>query len=126
MSEKVDKHWKGHLQAYMAADISYKTKRFATALDGFRRALSLAPGDVDTLWGIADCYNEQKRPRLAERYYRSAIKNASVKQRSPLYFNLGNVLFDQKRFKEAVQSYRHAPAKMARKNLSLAKQRLRC
>lgn len=124
MSEKADNRWEGHLQAYTAADTSYKTKRFTAALAGFRRALSLAPGDVDTLWAIADCYNEQKRPRLAERYYRSAIKHAPVKQRPTLYFNLGNILFDQKRFKEAVQIYRYAPAKMASKNLSLAKQRL--
>ena len=112
------------MQAYTAADTLYKAKQFAAALAKFRRALSLAPGNVDTLWAIADCYNEQKRPRLAERYYRSAIKQASVKQRPVLYFNLGNSLVDQKRFKEAVQIYRQAPAKMARKNLSLAKERL--
>lgn len=124
MSQKTDKRWERHLQAYTAADTLYKAKRFAAALAGFRRALSLAPDDVDTLWAIADCYNEQKRPRLAERYYRSAIKQASVKQRPELYFNLGNALFDQKRFKEAVQIYRQAPVKMARTNLSLAKKRL--
>ena len=124
MSQKPDKHWERHLQAYSAADTLYKAKRFAAALAGFRRALSLAPDDADTLWAIADCYNEQKRHRLAERYYRSAIKHASVKQRPTLYFNLGNALLDQKRFKAAAQAYRYAPAKMACKNLSLAKERL--
>lgn len=124
MSEKTDKRWEEHLQAYAAADALYKAKRYAAALAGFRRALSLAPDDVDTLWAIADCYSEQRRPRLAERYYRFAIKHASVKQRPELYFNLGNALFDQKRFKEAVTIYRQAPATMARKNLSSAKERL--
>ena len=124
MTQKSYKRWESHLQAYTEADTLYKARRYAAALAGFRRALSLAPGDVDTLWAIADCYNEQKRPRLAERYYRSAIKRAPVKQRPTLYFNLANTLLDQKRFKEAVQVYRQAPAKMARKNLSLARQRL--
>ncbi len=112
------------MQAYSAADVLYKAKKFIEALAGFRTALSFAPEDADTLWAIADCYEAQNRLRLAERYYRHAIKHAPVKQRPLLYFNLGNVLFDQKRFKEAVQTYRHAPIKLARKNLSLTKELL--
>lgn len=124
MSQNADGKWEKHLKAYTAADYLYRKGRVAAALTGFRRALSLAPGNVDTLWAIADCYDEQKRPRLAERYYRSAIKYAPARQRPTLYFNLGNALFDQKRSNDAVQSYRRAPVTMARKNLALAKARL--
>lgn len=119
-----DKKLQAHLEAYTSADDLYSARKFARALVGFRRALSLAPGDSDTLWAVADCYSDLKRPRMAERYYRAALKKATRGDRSALLFNVGNALFDQGCFADAVRCYRRVPSKASRNNLALAQERL--
>lgn len=126
MAATSDKKWEAHLKAYAAGDTLYKAERFRDALQKFRRALTLAPGNSDTLWAIAGCHDELGRPRLAERFYRAALQGAVQKDRAALYYNLGNALFDQGRFKEAIRCYSRVSARSdtiraARKNMTRAK-----
>jgi Tfp pilus assembly protein PilF len=77
------------------------------------------------LWAIGNCHTELSQPRIAERAFRKAIANADPKDIGALRYNLGNALYDQRRFAAAAWHYRRAPkqgtvARLARRNLQLA------
>ena len=114
---------------YRAADDLYRLGRYSDALKEFELALGALPDDCDTLWAIADCYSELGKPYLAERYFTSALKSCLPGKRTDLLFNLGNSLFDQMKFNQAIDVYRTIPKessiyKKAQKNLRLAKRKI--
>jgi tetratricopeptide (TPR) repeat protein len=80
------------------------------------------------LWAIADCYDELKRPRMAQRYYSRALKLAPTNN-AALRYNLANALFDLQEYSEAIRQLQKITSKNAelrykvRKNLQLARSR---
>jgi Tfp pilus assembly protein PilF len=95
----------------------------------FRKALKAWPRDSDTAWAIADCYSELLKPKLAEKFYRLALGTCAVKKRALLLYNIGNALFDQKKYKDALTQYERISKqnrvyKQARKNIKLAKSKI--
>lgn len=89
--------WEAHLACYAEADALYRSGQLARARKLFRNALALAPGDVDTLWALGDCYSELGKPRRAELFYRKARAGAAWEQRGDLLYNIANTLLDQRR-----------------------------
>ena len=115
---------------YCAGDIFYKQNNLNEAKEAFKKALRAWPDDIDALTTIGNCYDELRRPKLAERYFRRALLVPATKldkeKRQSIMLNIGNSLFDQHRFTEACKFYRNlldAPAEIgvrAKKNLALA------
>ena len=116
-----DRTWEAHLACYAEADALYRAGEVLRALKLFRNALILAPGDVDTLWAIGDCYTDLAKPRRAEGFYRRARAGAAWRERGDLLYNIANALLDQRRPAAALRLYRLVPIrassfKFVRKN----------
>jgi len=101
--------WTNHLRLYQQADARYQQGQTRSALKLFRAALSLAPGDADTLWAMADCYSDLAQPRKAERYYRLARACVPWSERGDLLYHIANALLDQGRLGAALSLYRRVP-----------------
>ena len=106
---QADRSWEAHLALYAAADSLFRDGKRRLALREFRNALLLAPGDVDTLWAIADCYSHLGKPHKAAQFYRRARTGATWQKRGDLLYNIANALLDQRRPLAAIRLYRLVP-----------------
>lgn len=115
---------------YQAADELYKQGKIKEALEEFKKALKAWPTDSDSAWAIADCYSEMGKPEEAEDYYKKALKYCPEDKRADLTYNIGNALFDQRRFKEAILIYEtipkeHQAYKLAKRSIGAAKRSIK-
>lgn len=102
---------------------------FQIAAVAFRRAFKSNPADFQSLLALGNCYDELKKPKLAERIFNRALElSPSGKDKAALHVNLANALYDQQKFDEAIENYRFAAnrrdaiGKVARRNLKRALQ----
>jgi tetratricopeptide (TPR) repeat protein len=95
--------------SYVRGDREFKERRYADAAKYFMAALDDWPEDWMAMHALANCYSEMKKPRKTERWFRLAIDIAPPENRVKLTYNLGNALFDQQRYEEAIQIYRNVP-----------------
>jgi len=58
---------------------------------------------------LGNCYDEPRRPKDAEKCLKRALAYCGNKHRSTIQFNLGNSLFDQERYNEAISHYQEVP-----------------
>jgi tetratricopeptide (TPR) repeat protein len=115
--------------AYVRGDKKFKEGRFAEAAKYFLVALEEWPEDWQAMDALGNSYSEMKKPRKAEQWFRQAMAVAPSESRPDLIYNLGNALFDQGRFDEAIAMYSQIPRGhktwcLAEKNIALAKRRL--
>ena len=96
--------------AYVRGHKLFKRGRFAPAAKWFSVAIEEWPEDWQALWALGNCHSEFEETQKAERCFRAALELASPKDRPKLIFNLGNALFDQQRFREAITVYQELPA----------------
>jgi tetratricopeptide (TPR) repeat protein len=117
---------------YCIGDCKFRTGDLKGAILAFRNAFKADTGDAQSLLAIGNCYDAQKKPRLAERYFRQALTlHPTNTDEASILVNLGNALIDQNRWMEAIE-YLTAPSERkdkivvtAKKNLSLVKARLK-
>ena len=95
--------------AYLDGLKKYEAHRYADAARDFLVALEEWPEDWMAMHALGNCYSETKKLRKAEKWFRLAIDNAPVKDQAKLAYNLGNALFDQQRYHEAIQMYCKVP-----------------
>lgn len=117
--------------AYVRGDQLYKEKRFYDAAKWFQIALDEWPEDWQAMWALGDCHSERKKPNKAEAMYRMAMEHAPTSKHPDLLFNLGNALYDQHQYTQAIETYQRIPPghqvhQMAASNITLAKNRERC
>jgi Tfp pilus assembly protein PilF len=117
--------WDMHVARYSEADALYHDGELRRALRKFKDALALAPGDPDTLWAIGDCYSELGNPWKAERYFRWSRVGALREKQGDLRYNIGNALFDQRRFAGALVQYGLVP-RSAKAYVSARKNQVAC
>lgn len=115
--------------AYVRGEKKYTERRYSEAAQYFLLALEEWPEDWMSMHALGDCYSEMKRPRKAEKYFRLALQVAPQERRADLIYNLGNALFDQGRYDEAIEQYRQVPcghkiAQLAANNISACQVRL--
>jgi tetratricopeptide (TPR) repeat protein len=114
---------------YILGDIYFKRNRFEKAAAAFRNSIRLRPNDPEALWALGNSYSELGKPILAERCFRRALKH-STKKKAEIRFNLGNALFDQRRYASAIDTYKlirptsKSIFRLARKNTSRARKKL--
>jgi tetratricopeptide (TPR) repeat protein len=90
-----------------AATSEFKLENFEVAVQAFRKACRADSEDALRLWALANCCDAMRRPKIAERFLRKGLELNGLKGRDRAAFrvNLGNALFDQKRFLEAAAAY---------------------
>lgn len=119
----------GNHSWYVVGDYRWKLGLIEDAMRAFRRSLRAWKSDTQAMWALGNCYTERKKPRLAEHYFRRALE--LEESNSSIRFNLGNVLFDQGKFEDAVNEYKVVVkgskdlSKAARKNIRLAESRIK-
>lgn len=116
---------------YCVGLAKYYQREFRQAIEALRRALRNDPEDFMAMRVIGDCYDELGQPKFAERYYRKALTlSPRGAYKAALQYNLGNSLFDQKRFVEAISLYkmlnnrRDEIGRKAQTNLAVASRKL--
>jgi tetratricopeptide (TPR) repeat protein len=115
--------------AYVRGDKKFKERRYADAAKYFMAALDEWTEDWMAMNALGNCYSEMKKPKKAEKWYRLAIENAPMEERIKLTYNLGNALFDQERYDEAILLYRLVPRghkiwRLAANNIATSEERL--
>lgn len=118
-----------HKQYYKKGNDHYNKEEFRAAILAFEKALDNRPNDTDTLWALGNCYTEYGQPDTAEKYFRMALEVCEPKQQGALIYNLGNTLFDQLKFKEAIVQYESISRennlfKKAKANINAAKKKI--
>lgn len=115
--------------AYVREDKKFRERRYGDAAKYFLAALEEWPEDWMAMHALGNCYSEMKKPRKAEKWLRLAIENAPPENHVELSYNLGNALFDQQRYDEAIQIYREIPSghevwRLASSNIAASERRL--
>ena len=116
---------------YAVGDILFLKMDYKNAVIAFKKALRSRTDDYQALWAIANCYSCLTKPVFAERYFRKAIQYAPKEEHESLRYDLGNALFDQQNYAEAIRLYTSikkanlALYKKAQKNVAIAKERVR-
>ena len=114
---------------YVVGDIYFRNKDFKRAVPAFKHSLDSWQEDGDAYLAIGNCYDELCEFAAAEDHFRKALEINPKCDKS--MYNLGNMLFDQEKYKESIECYEKvvnrdtAVGKMSYKNLKLAKSRLK-
>ncbi len=88
--------------------------KYMDAIDKYRKSLRYDKDMFDSTYGIGFCYDNLDRLKFAERYYKKAL---AISDEHPCLFNdLGNLLYEQSRYKEACKYYEKALRKCKHKS----------
>jgi len=113
---------------YVAGDVWYRQGDYASARRAFLRALDVRPDDLDALTALANCYSELGEPDRAEQTLRNALQHDPGN--ADLIYNLGNALFDQGKFEQAIGEYvlvadlESEVGELAKRNIIVANERM--
>ncbi len=99
-----------HYELYTSGDDAFRNGNISEARKFFQVALEYYPEDSDTWRALANCYAAMSKPRKAEECLRRALQFADEESIADINFDLGNCLFDQEKYAEAVQFYLQVPA----------------
>lgn len=116
-------------EAYRNGCSYYERKDYKQAKVLFEQALEYRPEDARTWFALGNCHDLMNQPTRAEVCYLMSLQHSAEDAQPNVYFNLGNSLFDQGKYQEAIDCYTkigdnskaYAPAQ---RNLSLAQARL--
>jgi tetratricopeptide (TPR) repeat protein len=98
-----------NIAAYSEADALYRKGRFREALRSFKCAAEADPEDSACWFAMGSCFDALKKPQRAELAYRKALSLAPEADHPALFFNIGNALFDQQLFDQAIIWYAKIP-----------------
>jgi len=93
---------------YLVGDIFYREGDYTKAINAFEASIEKFPNDSAAMHAIANCYSELGKPDKSEEYLRNAMK---FEESPGIIFNLGNALFDQEKYSEAIIFYRRISEK---------------
>ena len=110
---------------YLVGSIYFMCDDFNQSLRALKCSLKHWEDDHQAMYGVACCYSELGKPKLAERYFRKALSLSP--NRGKYIYNLGNALFDQNEYELAIIEYLKVPKSdlethlLAQKNILKAK-----
>ncbi len=113
---------------YVVGDIAFRLGDFESAIRAFTASVAAREDDIEALWALGNSYSEAGRADEAERILRRA--STLDPQNEVLLYNLANALFDQEKYREAIDLYSSISQQnrevyeMAQKNLATSKTRL--
>ena len=105
-----------------------ESDRFILAEKEYRKAISLKPTSVSGTYNLAHSYYEKENFEEALFRNQEAAKNATGKtEKHKIYHNIGNILMQKKKCKDAVEAFKNAlrnnpKDEETRYNLGLAKE----
>ncbi len=114
-------------KAYCEGVEHYKNKNFKRAKSAFEDSLEYWPQDPQAWNALGNCFDELNKPSRAEKCFKKALQYVQEEKKSDIYFNLGNSLFDQNKFSDAIECYLKVNAQSssvywpAQRNMELAK-----
>jgi len=116
-------------EAYSKGCDYYAKQEYGQAKLSFEQAVEFWSEDARSWFALGNCHDAMNQPSRAEVCYLMSLKYSPEEAQPNVYFNLGNSLFDQAKYQQAVDCYEkiddHNKAyTAAQKNLKLAKQRL--
>lgn len=91
--------------AYKIGCDYYNKGRYKNALKAFTESLEYWPEDPEAWLALGNCYDKLNSPVKAEECFRKSLIFAPFNNRNDALFNLGNSLFDQEKFVEAIEYY---------------------
>lgn len=116
---------------YCAGDAYFKIGNYVEAIKAFQRSRKADPQDAICFLALGNSYDALGRFKIAERMFRQALSlRLNEFNRATAFFNLGNALYDQRRYKEAIDIFNKIKNRKdkiglkTRKNLTLANQYL--
>jgi tetratricopeptide (TPR) repeat protein len=92
-------------EAYGDGVAHYKQGNYKRAKQAFKLSLEYWPEDPQAWFALGNCFDELKKPSKAEECFRKALIYAQEEKKSDIYFNLGNSLYDQAKYAEAINFY---------------------
>lgn len=110
---------------YLVGDILYKQDEIEDAIKAFEESYKNNAGDSEALWALSSCYFQLNNPERAEKHLRKALSIEPNSQN--LKYNLGNALFDQREYRDALALYEEIEKNdeelysMAQKNIAACK-----
>ncbi len=92
-------------ESYGRGCLFFDKGAYREAISCFREALEYWPEDSEAWLALGNCYDACGKSRKAEKSYRKSLDFQTDKTRDAALFNLGNALYDQSQFKEAMECY---------------------
>lgn len=113
---------------YILGCKSFDASEFQNALKAFKQSLEYWPEDSHAWMALGNCYSKLKRHKKAEEAYRESLHYTDNKKKEDILFNLGNSLFDQQRYSDAIKEYQKIKSgselwEKSKRNIELARQK---
>jgi tetratricopeptide (TPR) repeat protein len=113
---------------YIIGASLYNLHDYISAIYCFKKSLKHRKDDDSCMFAIGNCYDRLGKFKLAEKWFRKSVTHAKDREsRDAAIYNLGNSLFDQKKYSKAIDCYKlvsyrdDETGELARKNLNLFK-----
>ena len=115
-------------EAYVAGLFHYENGNYNNAKSLFKEAIEYWPEDGDAWMALGNCYDALHKPLKAEASFRKALAVCARAESDNILYNLGNSLYDQARYEEAIETYLqiskgHRIGPKAQLNLNRAKKK---
>ena len=113
---------------YLGGDIYYRFEDYQQAIHCFKNSILARPDDVDAILAIANCYSKINMPNKSTEWLEKGLNIDS--NNNALLYNYANSLYDQGRYKEAVEKYNEVTDldkdiyELARKNLKKSRRKI--
>ncbi len=92
-------------EAYKDGCDFYNKDNFTKAKKAFKTALEYWPFDPQAWFALGNCYDELNKYSKAEYCYRESLKYTESENKSDIFYNLANSLYDQNKLAEAIEFY---------------------
>jgi len=96
-------------QLYAEGIFHYNAGPFSKAKRAFEEALEHWPEDPQAWLAHGNCLDDLSKPTQAKKSFRNALKYCKAEDVAAYTYNLGNSLFDQGKYGEAVDCYASIP-----------------
>ena len=90
---------------YKKGSTFYDAKDYRKAIISFKEALEYWPEDGEAWLALGNCYDASNKPKRAEKCFRQSLIYQTEKIRNMVLYNLGNSLYDQSLYKDAINYY---------------------
>ena len=113
-------------ECYIRGCKLFDASEFQKAASEFKQSIEYWPEDSHAWMALGNCYSELKKHKKAEEAFLHSLEYSKETDKENILFNLGNALFDQKRFPEAIEEYQKIKPgselwKKCQRNIMLAK-----
>lgn len=115
--------------AYVRSGKAFDAGRFTEAIAWFKQAVAEWPEDYQAHWALGNSYSAAGKHSRAALAFRHALGLAPEREQAAMQFNLGNALFAQGEFANALVAFEAIPSgspvhRAAVRNAALARSAL--